>query len=344
MARVLVVDDEPAVRRALERALRLENYEVGLAADGEEALDALAGEPADAVILDVAMPQARRPRGLPAAAPGRRPHAGADAHRPRRDRRSRRRPGRRRRRLPRQAVRAARAAGPAARAAAPRQRRGGRGRGPALRRPGARPGRPRGAPRRAPDRALADRVPAARAVPAPPAPGADALDDLRERLGLRLRPDLQRARRVHGLSAPQDRGRAASRGCCTPCAASATCCATRIAAGCRCAAGSRLVAAAAVGGRRRAGRAGLSTAWSAASCAARSTTRCGPRPPRRSDRGPRTPWQRPFPGSRASAGGPAPYAQIVLANGRLARVRRRPARCRSTPRRSRRSPRADGRS
>jgi len=28
MARVLVVDDEPAVRRALERALRLENYEV----------------------------------------------------------------------------------------------------------------------------------------------------------------------------------------------------------------------------------------------------------------------------------------------------------------------------
>src|SRR6201994_1050438 len=57
MARVLVVDDEPAVRRALERALRLENHEVLLAADGEEALDALASHPADAVILDVMMPK-----------------------------------------------------------------------------------------------------------------------------------------------------------------------------------------------------------------------------------------------------------------------------------------------
>jgi two-component system response regulator MprA len=57
MAKVLVVDDEPAVRRALERALRLDNHEVTLAADGEEALDALAGAPADAVILDIAMPR-----------------------------------------------------------------------------------------------------------------------------------------------------------------------------------------------------------------------------------------------------------------------------------------------
>jgi two-component system, OmpR family, response regulator MprA len=57
MARVLVVDDEPAVRRALERALRLEDYDVELAADGEEALDALASRPADVVILDVLMPR-----------------------------------------------------------------------------------------------------------------------------------------------------------------------------------------------------------------------------------------------------------------------------------------------
>jgi two-component system response regulator MprA len=57
MARVLVVDDEPAVRRALERALRLESYDVVLAADGEEALDSLASNPADAVILDVLMPR-----------------------------------------------------------------------------------------------------------------------------------------------------------------------------------------------------------------------------------------------------------------------------------------------
>jgi two-component system response regulator MprA len=56
MPHILVVDDEPAVRRALERALRLDKYEVELAIDGEEALDRLAEQPADAVILDVMMP------------------------------------------------------------------------------------------------------------------------------------------------------------------------------------------------------------------------------------------------------------------------------------------------
>jgi two-component system response regulator MprA len=56
MAHILVVDDEPAVRRALERALRLDAYDVDLAADGREALDRLAEHPADAVILDVMMP------------------------------------------------------------------------------------------------------------------------------------------------------------------------------------------------------------------------------------------------------------------------------------------------
>jgi two-component system response regulator MprA len=56
MTRVLVVDDEPALRGALERALRLEAYEVELAADGREALDRLAAAPLDAVVLDVAMP------------------------------------------------------------------------------------------------------------------------------------------------------------------------------------------------------------------------------------------------------------------------------------------------
>ncbi|HEX8976410.1 MAG TPA: response regulator transcription factor [Solirubrobacteraceae bacterium] len=57
MARVLVVDDEPAVRRALERALRLESHDVRLAEDGEQALDVLASEPTDAVILDILMPK-----------------------------------------------------------------------------------------------------------------------------------------------------------------------------------------------------------------------------------------------------------------------------------------------
>jgi two-component system, OmpR family, response regulator MprA len=57
--RVLVVDDEPAVREALERALRLAGYEVELAADGEEALVRLGLEPgaADLVVLDVLMPR-----------------------------------------------------------------------------------------------------------------------------------------------------------------------------------------------------------------------------------------------------------------------------------------------
>ena len=52
-----MVDDEPAVRRALERALKLDDYDVALAADGQEALDALADGPADAVVLDIAMPR-----------------------------------------------------------------------------------------------------------------------------------------------------------------------------------------------------------------------------------------------------------------------------------------------
>ena len=54
--RVLVVDDEPAVRTALERALRLEGYDVELAADGAEALERLSVRSTDAVVLDVLMP------------------------------------------------------------------------------------------------------------------------------------------------------------------------------------------------------------------------------------------------------------------------------------------------
>jgi two-component system response regulator MprA len=54
--RVLVADDEPTLRTSLERALRLERYDVALAEDGREALDLLAAEPYDAVVLDIAMP------------------------------------------------------------------------------------------------------------------------------------------------------------------------------------------------------------------------------------------------------------------------------------------------
>jgi two-component system response regulator MprA len=56
MTRVLIVDDEPAVLAALDRALRLDGYEIELAADGREALDRLADTRQDAIVLDVGMP------------------------------------------------------------------------------------------------------------------------------------------------------------------------------------------------------------------------------------------------------------------------------------------------
>jgi two-component system, OmpR family, response regulator MprA len=57
IASLLVVDDEPAVRDSLRRALVLEGYEVALAEDGEQALERLAGDDFEAVVLDVAMPR-----------------------------------------------------------------------------------------------------------------------------------------------------------------------------------------------------------------------------------------------------------------------------------------------
>jgi two-component system response regulator MprA len=57
--RILVVDDERAVRESLRRALELEGYDVELAADGQQALDRLENESEqapDAVLLDVLMP------------------------------------------------------------------------------------------------------------------------------------------------------------------------------------------------------------------------------------------------------------------------------------------------
>jgi two-component system, OmpR family, response regulator MprA len=55
--KILVVDDEQAVRESLRRALHLEGYEVELAADGSEALERLQAEnQPDAVVLDVLMP------------------------------------------------------------------------------------------------------------------------------------------------------------------------------------------------------------------------------------------------------------------------------------------------
>jgi len=55
--KVLVVDDEPGVRSALQRALALERHDVALAEDGQQALDLLAASAVDAIVLDVAMPR-----------------------------------------------------------------------------------------------------------------------------------------------------------------------------------------------------------------------------------------------------------------------------------------------
>jgi two-component system, OmpR family, response regulator MprA len=55
--RVLVVDDDPAVRDSLRRSLAFNGYEVDVAADGEEALHRLGKQRPDAVVLDVMMPR-----------------------------------------------------------------------------------------------------------------------------------------------------------------------------------------------------------------------------------------------------------------------------------------------
>ncbi|WP_406280663.1 response regulator transcription factor [Embleya sp. NBC_00896] len=54
---ILVVDDEPAVREALESSLRFEGYKVTLAGEGVAALSAIAGDEPDLVLLDVLMPR-----------------------------------------------------------------------------------------------------------------------------------------------------------------------------------------------------------------------------------------------------------------------------------------------
>ncbi len=55
--RLLVVDDEPAVREALQRILEHDGYAVEVAADGREAVRRQLAAPADAVLLDVLMPE-----------------------------------------------------------------------------------------------------------------------------------------------------------------------------------------------------------------------------------------------------------------------------------------------
>jgi two-component system, OmpR family, KDP operon response regulator KdpE len=56
VTRVLVVDDEPQIRRALDINLRARGYDVDLAPDGEQALELAARHHPDVVVLDLGLP------------------------------------------------------------------------------------------------------------------------------------------------------------------------------------------------------------------------------------------------------------------------------------------------
>ena len=53
---ILVVDDEPHVREAVQRVLEREGYQVTTVADGETALDLISQQKPDVVLLDIIMP------------------------------------------------------------------------------------------------------------------------------------------------------------------------------------------------------------------------------------------------------------------------------------------------
>jgi CheY-like chemotaxis protein len=58
MSRILVADDSETVLLMLQRRLEMSGYEVSTAADGEEVLQAIAGdEPPDLILLDAMMPR-----------------------------------------------------------------------------------------------------------------------------------------------------------------------------------------------------------------------------------------------------------------------------------------------
>ncbi len=56
MSKILVVDDEPTIVELIEESLHIEGYETSRAYSGEEALDALAKDPPDLVLLDLMLP------------------------------------------------------------------------------------------------------------------------------------------------------------------------------------------------------------------------------------------------------------------------------------------------
>src|SRR4029077_6296364 len=54
--RILVVDDDPQIRRVMRAALTTHGYEVGDARSGDEALDQLRSAAFDLVLLDINLP------------------------------------------------------------------------------------------------------------------------------------------------------------------------------------------------------------------------------------------------------------------------------------------------
>ena len=56
-ASVLIVDDDPVVRRMLQLSFESEGFDVLTAGDGIEGLEALRSDPPDVVILDIMMPK-----------------------------------------------------------------------------------------------------------------------------------------------------------------------------------------------------------------------------------------------------------------------------------------------
>ena len=56
MARIFIADDDPDIRHLFRFSLADEGHEVGVARNGEEALEAIVAEPPDLLIVDVMMP------------------------------------------------------------------------------------------------------------------------------------------------------------------------------------------------------------------------------------------------------------------------------------------------
>lgn len=63
-ARILVADDDRAIRSVTRRVLEAEDYDVSTAANGAEAIDLMRGDPPDLVILDLKMPVMDGPTAL----------------------------------------------------------------------------------------------------------------------------------------------------------------------------------------------------------------------------------------------------------------------------------------